>query len=154
MLLNEKNKAIYCLSFEAVGYYWLSWFIQRHKQWAPTMSHSPGRQKILCLKSHTAGRVLCVLGDSTSHRRDNTELLQSCLTFVTPWATARSLLCLWNSPGCHTGVGCHALLQGIFPTQGSNPRLLRLLRWQVDSLALVPPGKPLLCHDFDRYLWA
>ena len=29
----------------------------------------------------------------------------------------------WNSPGQNTGVGCHALLQGIFPTQGSNPGL-------------------------------
>ena len=30
------------------------------------------------------------------------------------------LLCPWNSPGKITGVGCHFLLQGIFPTQGSN----------------------------------
>ena len=30
----------------------------------------------------------------------------------------------WNSPGKSTGVGCHSLLQGIFPTQGSNPGLL------------------------------
>ena len=45
-------------------------------------------------------------------------------------------------PGKSTGVGCHCLLQGIFPTQGSNPRLLRLLRWQVGSLPLAPPGKP------------
>ena len=30
-------------------------------------------------------------------------------------------------PGKNTGVGCHALLQGIFPTRGWNPRLLRLL---------------------------
>ena len=29
-----------------------------------------------------------------------------------------------DSPGKHTGAGCHALLQGIFPTQGSNPGLL------------------------------
>ena len=28
-----------------------------------------------------------------------------------------------DSPGKNTGVGCHALLQGIFPTQGSNPGL-------------------------------
>ena len=28
-----------------------------------------------------------------------------------------------NSPGKNTGVGCHALLQRIFPTQGSNPGL-------------------------------
>ena len=31
---------------------------------------------------------------------------------------------LWDSPGKNTGVGCHFLLQGIFPTQGSNPGLL------------------------------
>ena len=29
----------------------------------------------------------------------------------------------WNSPGQNTGVGNHSLLQGIFPTQGSNPGL-------------------------------
>ena len=28
-----------------------------------------------------------------------------------------------DSPGKNTGVGCHALLQGIFPTQGSNSGL-------------------------------
>ena len=31
----------------------------------------------------------------------------------------------WNSPGQNTGVGSLSLLQGIFPTQGSNPGLLR-----------------------------
>ena len=31
----------------------------------------------------------------------------------------------------------------IFPTQGLKLRLLILLHWQVDSLALAPPGKPL-----------
>ena len=34
------------------------------------------------------------------------------------------LLCPWNSPGKNTGVGCQALLHGIFPTQGLNPGLL------------------------------
>ena len=34
------------------------------------------------------------------------------------------LLCLWKSPGKSTRVGGHALLQGIFPTQGLNPGLL------------------------------
>ena len=33
------------------------------------------------------------------------------------------LLSPWNSPGKNTGVGSHCLLQGIFPTQGSNPGL-------------------------------
>ena len=42
-------------------------------------------------------------------------------------------LCPWDSPAKNTGVGCHALLQGIFPTQRLNPRLLHLLRWQAGS---------------------
>ena len=33
------------------------------------------------------------------------------------------LRCPWDSPGKTTGVVCHAFLQGIFPTQGSNPGL-------------------------------
>ena len=36
---------------------------------------------------------------------------------------APKLLCPWDSPGKNTEVVCHAL-QGIFPTQGSNPCLL------------------------------
>ena len=48
----------------------------------------------------------------------------------------------WDSPGKHAGAGCHALLQGLFLTQGSNLRLLHLSHWQAGSLPLVPPGKP------------
>ena len=36
------------------------------------------------------------------------------------------LLCPWNFPSRNTGLGCHFLLQGIFPTQGLNPGLLCL----------------------------
>ena len=54
-------------------------------------------------------------------------------------------LCPWDSPGKNTGVGCHFLLQGIFPTQGSNLCLVHLLHWQEDSLPLLPPGKLYLC---------
>ena len=54
--------------------------------------------------------------------------------------------CPWDSPGSDTSVGCHALLQGIFPTQGSNLHLLSLLHGQAGSLPLVPPGKPIRAH--------
>ena len=54
-----------------------------------------------------------------------------------------TLLCPWDSPGKNTRVGCSFLLQGIFPTQGLNPSLLCLLRWQAGSLPLAPPGKPM-----------
>ena len=48
-------------------------------------------------------------------------------------------LCPWNSPGQHTGVGSLCLLQGIFPTQGSNQFSRTLL--QVDSLPAEPQEK-------------
>ena len=51
------------------------------------------------------------------------------------------LLCPWDSPGKNnTGVGWHALLQGIFLTQGLNLGLLCLQHWQVDSLPLCHLG--------------
>ena len=53
------------------------------------------------------------------------------------------LFCPRDSPGKNTGVGCHALLLGIFPTQGLNLHLLCLLHWWAGSLPLPPPGKPL-----------
>ena len=40
----------------------------------------------------------------------------------------------WNSPGQNTGVGSLSLLQGIFPTQGSNPGLLHC-RWILYQLS-------------------
>ena len=54
------------------------------------------------------------------------------------------LLCPWDSPGKNTGMGCHVLLQRIFPTQELNLHLLYLLHWQASSLPLGPPGKPKL----------
>ena len=38
-----------------------------------------------------------------------------------------SLLCPWNFLGKNIGLGCQALLQGIFPTQGLNLHLLPVL---------------------------
>ena len=48
-------------------------------------------------------------------------------------------LCPWDSPGKNNRVGCHFLLQEIFPTQGSNPHLLCFLPWQANFF--LP-----LCH--------
>ena len=54
---------------------------------------------------------------------------QSCLTLCGPmvYSFAR-LLCPWGSPGKNTGVGCHFLHQGIFPTQELNPGLLHCMQ--------------------------
>ena len=64
--------------------------------------------------------------------------------------TAR-ILCPLDSPGKNTAMGWHALLQGIFPTQGLNPSLLCLLHWQVGSLPLGPPGKPSFIQLYDQF---
>ena len=52
----------------------------------------------------------------------------------------------------NTGVGCHFLLQGIIPTQESNPCLLRLLHWQVDSLPLSHLGSPMFGYTDPKNL--
>ena len=53
------------------------------------------------------------------------KLLSCVWLFVTPMDyTWNSPWKSWNSPGQDTGVGSLSLLQGIFPTQGSNPGLL------------------------------
>ena len=55
--------------------------------------------------------------------------VQSCPTLCDPMdCSPPSFSVHEDSPGKNTGAGCHALLWGIFPTQGSNPGLLHC-RW-------------------------
>ena len=58
-------------------------------------------------------------------------LLSWVCLFATQGLQPSRVLCPWDFPGKNTGMGCHFLLQGIFPTQGSNPYLLHLclLHW-------------------------
>ena len=60
--------------------------------------------------------------------------------FVTLWTLPTRLLCPWDSLGKNTGVGCHALLQGIFPAQGQNLNLMSPAL-QAGSSSLMPPEK-------------
>ena len=70
------------------------------------------------------------------------KLLQTCPTLCTPWTVALQASLTMGFSSKNTGVGNHFLLQGIFTIQGSNPRVLHLLRWQVSSLPLALSGKP------------
>ena len=71
--------------------------------------------------------------------------------FETLWTNPIKLLCPWDSPGKNTGMGCHALLQGIFSTQGSNPHLLHcrwtLYHWDTKE-APESQTKSQVCHRF------
>ena len=61
-----------------------------------------------------------------------TKSLQWCQTLCDPMESAR-LLCPCHSPGKNTGVGCHHLLQGTFPSQGPNPHHWCALHWQMSA---------------------
>ena len=60
----------------------------------------------------------------------------------------------WNSPGQITGVGSFSLLQGIFPTQGSNPGLphCKQILYQLSHKgSLQPKAKTYFLHSFFCY---
>ena len=64
-----------------------------------------------------------------------------------PWTLARQAFCPWDSPGKNIEMGCHALLQGIFPTQGWNMHLLRLLHCRQFLYTLSHQGSP---HNYTQ----
>ena len=72
---------------------------------------------------------------------------QLCLTFCDPMDADR-ILSPWDSSGKNTGVDCHFLLQGIFPTQGSsNPPSPMSPAVAGRIFTTEPPGKPSLCLE-------
>ena len=79
--------------------------------------------------------------------------LQSCQTPCDPVdCKPIMLLCPGDSPGKNTRVGCHALLQGIFPTQGLNLYLFTspalVDGFLTTSITWETPKAP-TCHNKD-----
>ena len=66
----------------------------------------------------------CFLKTFPTHIREHGQSLSHVCLFVTHGLKPSGLFCLWNFSGKNTIVGCHFLLQGIFPAQESNPSLL------------------------------
>ena len=66
-----------------------------------------------------------------------------------PWTIAHQALLSMEFSKQNTGVGCHFLLQGIFLTQGWNPRLL-ILHHQYHLRS--PGGFPILALTFANSL--
>ena len=60
---------------------------------------------------------------SLQSHKSQSERKWKFLHFVSDSLWPQGLYSPWNSPGQNTGVGSHSLLQGIFPTQGSNSGL-------------------------------
>ena len=87
---------------------------------------------------------------SWSEEGEDVSVSQLCPTLQTRGLQPSRLLCPWNSPDKNTGVGCHSLLQGIFPTQESNPGLLhgRQILYHCAIWALRISGHILVLPDF------
>ena len=84
----------------------------------------------------------------------------SCLTLCDPMdCSPPGSSVHGDSPGKNTGVGCHALLQGIFPTQEPNPGLLhcRQILYHLSQLGTPKKGMAIkyscLEHPMDRGAW-
>ena len=67
--------------------------------------------------------VAISLSRESSQSESESEVGQLCL-FATPWTVALQAPLSMDSAGNSSGVGCHFLLQGIFPAQELNPHLL------------------------------
>ena len=98
------------------GYRWRDWwkiflgYLLQRESWGRIMKHM---YSLIITKVHLQnGLFACIL---------------RC-TWLFATYELSTLLCPWDSPGKNIGVGCHFLLQGIFPTQDLNPSFLHC-RW-------------------------
>ena len=121
-----KNRGAWHAAVHGVTKSWSLWATHRHTEWITSWPLKLNGEMCVCV-------CVCVF----SH-----------VWLLQPYGLQPSrLLRAWNFSGKNTGAGGHFLFQGIFPTKGSNPHLLCLLRWQTGSLPAEPPGKPMEKHS-------
>ena len=99
--------------------------------WAAVHRVAQSRTWLKQLSSHSSSLLLMHINHSVQFRKQaKMKVAQSCLSLCDPMdCTVHGI-----SPGQNTGVGSLSLLQGIFPTQGSNPGL-RHCRWILCQLS-------------------
>ena len=81
---------------------------------------------------------------------DHAKSLQSCPTLQPRGPSPAKFLCPWDSPDKNIGVGCHFLLWGIFPTQGSDHISCGSCIASGFFIA-KPPGKP-SAGTYERFI--
>ena len=130
----EEPGGLQSMASRRVGHDWatslsLFTFLHWRRKWQPTPALLPG-------ESQGRRSLVAAIYGAAQSWTPLTRLSSSSIDHSPPAPLS------WDSPGKDTGAGCHALLQGVFPTQGSNLCLLCLLHWQAASLPLAPLGKP------------
>ena len=73
--------------------------------------------------------------------------------FANPWTIAHQAPLSMRFPRKEYWSGLPLLWQEIFPTQGSNPCLLHLLHWQLDSLPLQTRTQPTSTNSFEENIY-
>ena len=105
----------------------------------------------ICKRSNWQGLTLqnIQIAHAAQYQKSESEVIQLCPTLCNPLGCSLSGFSVHGISQARilTGVGCHFLLQGVFPTQGSNPHLLH---WQVDSLPLSHQRSPYLCFTIEE----
>ena len=91
---------------------------------ASLISHGQEQDMLTILTEICPLINLALISDTRENTDESVLVTQLCLTPCDPM----------NPPGKNTGVGCHALLQGVFPTQESNPGLPHC-RWIIYQLS-------------------
>ena len=143
-----------CLIHDTLPYENILWLQQLHKLGQIIIIHDleylKGVETITSLESHSEAEAQFGLstwlswfsplspGHSTVLKATCCVFSHSVWLFAIPWTVALHAP-QWDSRGKNTGVDCHFLLQGIFPTQGLNSYLLHLPHWQTDPIPVAPP---------------
>ena len=97
-------------------WHWMKCQMKFQKKWNPQRNEISFHYKMKSQKKRNFKR---------NESEKKVKSLSGVQLFVTPWTVACTrLLHPWDFLGKSTGVGCHLLLQGIFPTQRLNPGLL------------------------------
>ena len=128
---DDDSRCIFCPSMTSVLYWSLC--VRQFPLSTPAnvlcfvQLQDPGKNLFFCLFSWS-GWLLPIV--NAGYRMGLLSLLvtQLCPTLCDTMDCAHQAPLPWDSPSKNTEVGCHFLLQGIFPTQGSNLRLSYLLR--------------------------
>ena len=110
---------LFCISFPW-GWSWSLSPVQCHEP--PSIVHQALYQTKLTVVAETSGETWQLLkhpAELCPNRRSEVLVTQSCLTLCNPMdCSPPGSSVHGDSPGKNTGVGCYALLQRIFPTQG------------------------------------
>ena len=123
--------------------------LQKTHQGAAGGPKVSGTQRSPKLMWHQTLQFLATNFKMSSHAMRVLSRFSPLWLFVTHGLWPSRHLCLWDFPVKNTVVGSHSLLQGIFLTQGWNPRLLPLLRrrWILYCWAT---GEALTCGKSNR----